>query len=253
MILLYIMFFLFLVLFFVYRYFLNLTKSFFMNNKKECLKTPEDFKIVYEKVYFNSLDGIELSGWFIPSKFESDTTIIVTHKDDQTKSDALEWSYEFYNKCNLLYFDFRGCGESKGNFFSYGINEVKDIIGAINFLRNFRESFSKKIILFVSGTIAFCVLKILEDDNVVVFVFNPVDDLSKYIVNKLKKKNFIVFASYFVSKFIDLNFLKDKNFKINKNNVFVFLNKDNFYDFKTIKIRNIDELKDKLSSVISNI
>jgi hypothetical protein len=244
MIFLYIVFIIFIVSFFLYNHFLKKTEVFFTQNKKGCLKTPEDYKVIYERVYFNSTDGIELSGWFIPSKNETDTTIIMTHEDGETKSETFDWSYELYEKYNLLYFDFRGCGESKGNFFSYGVNEVKDIEGVIKFLRDFREDFSKKIVIFASKTIGFCVLKMIKDDNIKVILYEPIDDIYGYIGKKLEKTGFFIFKNYFIKKKLGIDFLKNESFKFSLENVFVFLTSRNtFYNFKTFKVKDKSEIK----------
>ena len=240
--------------FLFYMFFLHRTKSFFTQNKKLIDKTPEDYKIVYEKVYFNSVDGIELVGWFIPSRTESDTTLIITHKDGQTKSDALSWSVELSERFNLLYFDFRGCGESKGDFFSYGVEEIKDIEGAIRFLRDFRDEFARNIVLFVYGSVGFCVLKHFRrrDDRVKVVVYEPIEDICNYIAGKLRRTFFVPFASFFIKKFINTDFLARDDFRFKKDDVFIF-SMTKFYDFETFYINGEGEVKKKLIEIALNI
>jgi len=121
------------------------------NRRSPVTITPENFKLAYETVFFNSSDGIELSGWFIPcASKESDKTIVLGHGWASNKGELLKDTYFLAEKeFNLLYFDFRGCGESKNvGISSVGYLETRDIEGAIRFLKDVKPAESASISLY---------------------------------------------------------------------------------------------------------
>ena len=249
MIIFYILCFFFLFLFFIYNFFSRKVELLFYENKKGCLKTPEDYRVVYETVCFNSTDGVELKGWFVPSKTESDTTVIITHKDGENKSDVLDLTIDLYERFNLFYFDFRGCGESKGSFFSYGVYEIKDIEGALNFLRSFREDYSRNIIIFASSTIFLAVLRIIKDEDLKAIFRDPADDIYEYLKEKAKREfNLFILPKYFIKRFLEMELPKIDISLVPKNKTLIFSNKP-FYDFNVINYKDDRELKLKLKEI----
>jgi hypothetical protein len=46
-------------------------------NGSASLRRPDDYGLVYEDVFFPSLDGVPLEGWFIPA--DSDRLVIANH------------------------------------------------------------------------------------------------------------------------------------------------------------------------------
>lgn len=207
----------FLVIVFLFYKWLDFKFYFiFSGTKKGVSTTPEDFKVFYEPIYFKSLDGIDLSGWFIQSQNESEITMIIAHGYGQNKSDMLEETIDFNQCLNLFYIDFRGYGESKGNFTSYGLYESKDIIGAINFLKNFREDFSKKIYIYASSFASVSVSQLNEDENINMVILNkPVIDLKEFIKNTAGKMSLWFVSDFFIKKYLkckrlDLEFRRFK-------------------------------------------
>ena len=113
--------------------------------------TPEDFKLAYEKIFFNSSDSVELSGWYVPAtNGDSEKTIIICHGWGSNKGEILKDTYFLAEHgFNLFYFDFRGSGESKtSKFVSLGYFEIRDLEGAIKFLENFKSEEAKNIYLY---------------------------------------------------------------------------------------------------------
>lgn len=96
--------------------------------------TPKQWKMEYRDVTFTTRDGLELSGWFIPNK-KSDKVIIVCHGYPMDKGDVfavtefLAWGY------NLLYFDFRAMGKSRGRISTSGWREREDFLAAVKFVK----------------------------------------------------------------------------------------------------------------------
>jgi len=90
----------------------------------------------FEEIYFKTPDGLRLNGLFL-SRPNARCNVIVCagwlpgRKEKMATFFALLPDY-----CNILFFDARGHGKSEGPLFreiwKYGINECKDIIGAVH-------------------------------------------------------------------------------------------------------------------------
>ncbi|KKM09722.1 hypothetical protein SY88_17245 [Clostridiales bacterium PH28_bin88] len=103
-------------------------------------ETPSTVGLEYEEVtFFSREDGLELRGWLLPSK-DSDRTVIVAHgyHNNRLQDDvpALLLVKELvHTGYNVLLFDFRNCGNSPGQMTSIGQYEVRDLLGAIDFVQ----------------------------------------------------------------------------------------------------------------------
>lgn len=123
--------------------------------KRDSIKdTPKEYGLTYEDVSFKSKkDNIILKGWWIPA--QSDKSLSVSYKtvifshgygDNRALYDisvmnlAKRLNLEGYN---VLAFDFRAEGESEGEFVSVGEFEKYDLLAAIDFVKNDKDS--KKI------------------------------------------------------------------------------------------------------------
>ena len=114
------------------------------------LRSPADYGLPFTEVLFPSPDGIGLHGWFIPAKgrgsvslenadwdLGSKGTIVFCHGRFGSKDPDLKYVPWFHQAgYNAFLFDFRGHGRSEGNYTSFGLHERKDLLGAIEFLRN---------------------------------------------------------------------------------------------------------------------
>jgi uncharacterized protein len=116
-----------------------------------------------ETVQFQSRDGIEIVGWWIPTaQSKPDATLIVLHNLGGNRQDHLARMLPLWRQgINLLLLDMREHGDSGGEFFTYGYHEWKDIAGAIDYLEQTRLEQAKSpqppvIVLGVSagGTVA---------------------------------------------------------------------------------------------------
>lgn len=97
---------------------------------------PEQFGFPYEPVEFQTKDGLTLRGWFIPARPENDRTILFCHGWGANKGEVLKNTYALRNHgFNLLYFDFRACGESEGDSLSIGLLEAMDLDAAAAFVK----------------------------------------------------------------------------------------------------------------------
>ena len=94
---------------------------------------PASMLISYEEVSFPSVDGTPLAGWFVPGK-RAGRTLILCHDLGEDRSYLLNTAIPLRKASyNLFLFDFRGHGKSGGSC-SLGLQEKRDILGAIDYL-----------------------------------------------------------------------------------------------------------------------
>ncbi|ASJ00455.1 alpha/beta hydrolase [Thermococcus gorgonarius] len=111
--------------------------------------TPKDLGFDYEDITFETEDGLKLSGWWISNG--SDKTVIPLHGYT-----ASRW-YELYMKptvefllkegYNVLVFDFRAHGRSKGKYTTVSDKEIADVRAAVRWLKENHPEEAKRIAL----------------------------------------------------------------------------------------------------------
>lgn len=107
--------------------------------------TPSDFHLTYEEVRFQTEDGIELSGWFIPAQTEGESarvdapTIIALHGYPADKHNILPAVAPLADDYNLFLFDFRYFGDSGGAYSGLGAHETRDLEAAAAYLETERD------------------------------------------------------------------------------------------------------------------
>lgn len=114
--------------------------------------SPERADLAFETVYFNSADGTRLSGWFIPaegvvSPMEAKGTVIHMHGNAQNMTaqwQFVEWVPE--RGYNVLVFDYRGYGQSRGKPEPKGVFE--DAIAALDYLRARTDIDTNRLFVF---------------------------------------------------------------------------------------------------------
>lgn len=128
---------------------------------------PERFGLAYEAVEFRTGDGLTIKGWFVPSRdsnlpdpgvsgagvpppppIGSGRTILVCHGWGSNKGEVLEQTHRLSRDFNLLYFDFRRCGESEGDILSVGHLELRDFEAAVDFLKEKKPAAAGSLGLF---------------------------------------------------------------------------------------------------------
>lgn len=103
-------------------------------------KTPADLGLEGEKIEFDSLDGLKIRGWWIPSAADSaaahGATVVLCHGHAMSHTMMLKYA-PFLHAAgfHVLLFDFRGRGASEGDATSVGFHEVADLMGAVRFVR----------------------------------------------------------------------------------------------------------------------
>lgn len=108
--------------------------------------TPEALGLDYEDVIITAEDGIQISGWFIPSGTPR-ATLIFCHGNGGNISHRLE-KIKMFNDLSLdvLIFDYRGYGMSKGRPSEKGI--YLDAEAVYDYLINKKKILPQKIIVY---------------------------------------------------------------------------------------------------------
>ena len=88
----------------------------------------------YRPVTFTASDGLELSGWYVPSRNRA--AVVLVHGGGGDRTGALRHSKLLTRHgYGVLVYDSRGRGESEGNPVAMGWGWEKDVAGALAFLQ----------------------------------------------------------------------------------------------------------------------
>ncbi len=122
--------------------------------RMSAIRTPSHYGMSYENVAFDSLDGTQLKGWFIPSVQDNEPSplIIVCHGHGSNKGNVL-FAAGFLHRSGyeVFLFDFRAHGESDGDFATLGWLEPDDLKAAIEYLKKEVNPKSTGVIGFSMG------------------------------------------------------------------------------------------------------
>jgi pimeloyl-ACP methyl ester carboxylesterase len=106
-----------------------------------------------EDVSFKSTDGVRLQGWLFHGA-AGNAPVVVCHDLGESKNAVINIAIAL-NKAGftVLAFDFRGHGASGGDASTLGVEEVRDVIGAIDFVANLPKDDvdARKIGVFGAG------------------------------------------------------------------------------------------------------
>lgn len=99
-------------------------------------RTPADFGMQFEEVWFYARDGIKLHGWFLQPPVGQDKTIVLAHGHSGNKEPDLVYAQFLYAAgYNVFMFDFRAHGRSEqAGGGSMGHHERFDVHGAVDWL-----------------------------------------------------------------------------------------------------------------------
>lgn len=148
--------------------FINATVDLFtQSNRTPILRTPDEYGMQYEDVFFPAMDGITLEGWFIPAK--SDRLVIFNHPMPANRygyPGHLEpWKnfggfevnflpeYKALHDAgyNILTYDMRNHGRSgmsSGGLLGHGLFEYRDVIGSLRYAKSRPDTKNMKIALY---------------------------------------------------------------------------------------------------------
>lgn len=137
----------------------GLADFFATSQRSPILRRPDEYGMAYEDVFFPSLDGVGLEGWFIPA--DSDRLIICNHfmpgnrygypghMEPWTGFGGFEVNFLPQYKAlhdagyNLLVYDLRNHGRSgsgNGGIVGIGLLEYRDVIGSLRYARSRKDT-----------------------------------------------------------------------------------------------------------------
>ena len=97
---------------------------------------PADFALTAEVLSFDSLDGVPLKGWWLPAQGTARADIVLAHGQDANRSHMLpRANFLVHNQYSVFDIDLRAHGESGGRYISPGYLEARDVLAAIQHLR----------------------------------------------------------------------------------------------------------------------
>jgi pimeloyl-ACP methyl ester carboxylesterase len=120
---------------------------------------PHELGMTYENITFSTSDSLDLKGWYIePINFtnpNANTTMIVLHGASHSKA----WMLDHYGQglydegYRLFFFDSRNRGESPDTELglTWGIDEVKDIKAAVDFVKAQPEVNDSAVVVFAES------------------------------------------------------------------------------------------------------
>ena len=109
---------------------------------------PEQFGMPYERVQFQTRDGLTLKGWWISSPNPDERrTIIMCHGWGDNKGELLRDTNFLHEQggFNLLYFDTRSHGDSEGEITTIGYLETIDFEAAVKFLKKAKPDYVQRL------------------------------------------------------------------------------------------------------------
>jgi len=129
--------------------------TFLYSPVREVLYTPEELGMDFENVVFETEDGLNLNGWYIPVE-NSQYTVLFCHGNGGNIVHRLDSINIFYKLgLNCFIFDYRGYGESEGQPSEEGT--YLDARAAYKWLTEEKKVSPKNIIVFgrsLGGSIA---------------------------------------------------------------------------------------------------
>ena len=95
------------------------------------------YGLAYQTVTIQSTDGLDLSAWWVPGAGSSRTAILVHAWGENKRHPYVAGTAGIYNQAgfNVLALDLRGQGDSDGHRPTAGYQEVKDVLGALRWLK----------------------------------------------------------------------------------------------------------------------
>jgi pimeloyl-ACP methyl ester carboxylesterase len=104
--------------------------------RQQTEQTPADEGLDFQEVDFESTDGLDLKGWWVPGD-GAHRAVVLVHGLDGSKSgrQVLETASVYaLAGYSVLMFDLRGHGESEEERTTLGYHEVRDVRGALSWL-----------------------------------------------------------------------------------------------------------------------
>lgn len=102
--------------------------------RRKAVRVRGSEELPLEDVVFPSRDGVRLSGWFVPAE-RAVGGVILCHGFPSNRAEMLPLAGLLREAgFHLLLFDFRALGRSEGNLCTIGHHEVRDLLGAVDYM-----------------------------------------------------------------------------------------------------------------------
>lgn len=135
------------------------------------------FAIPPEEIKFPAAEGLEIAGWFIPST-ASDKALILVHGRNVSRTKNFDGKFPDFGAVmhrrgfSVLMIDLRGHGQSAAARCTFGLTERRDVIGAVNWLKQRGYQANKIGILGVSLGAAAAIGAAADDPEIGVLVLD---------------------------------------------------------------------------------
>jgi fermentation-respiration switch protein FrsA (DUF1100 family) len=148
---------------------------------------PSQLDLFFEDVSFQSDDGNDLSGWYMPAE-KSDKAVIFVHGHGADRREGMRWFKAVHQAgFNILAFDVRNQGNSTKSFSTMGYFEKQDVIGALDYLQQ-QKQIQRIGIFGTSMGAATSIMAMVDDPRIVAGVFEAgwanLDDLYGEIIEQ---------------------------------------------------------------------
>ncbi|HKV42870.1 MAG TPA: alpha/beta hydrolase [Blastocatellia bacterium] len=129
-------------------------------------QTPATYGVEYQTISFRTSDGINISGWYLPSHGKA-VTIIYSHGLFRSRREVLERACQLWKLgYGALLYDARNHGESGHSLTTVGYDERKDVEAAVSYLVDTVHTTDRIALLGVSMGAAADLLAAAETPNV---------------------------------------------------------------------------------------
>ena len=148
---------------------------------------PSQLDLFFEDVSFQSDDGNDLGGWYMPAE-KSDKAVIFVHGHGADRREGMRWFKAVHQAgFNILAFDLRNQGNSTKSFSTMGYFEKQDVIGALDYLQQ-QKQIQRIGIFGTSMGAATSIMAMVDDPRIVAGVFEAgwanLDDLYGEIIEQ---------------------------------------------------------------------
>lgn len=96
---------------------------------------PKDFPFAVEAVRFPAEDGLLIAGWFVPCPGATRAVVLLHGAKRNRLENVARARLMREQGYSVLLYDARGCGESEGDKLTFGFQETRDLLGALDYLR----------------------------------------------------------------------------------------------------------------------
>jgi uncharacterized protein len=131
------------------------------------VETPMSImRLEYQSVRFDAPDGTRIDAWYLPASSPSATTALVCHGLGASKASMWTILSGLHEAgINVLTIDLRAHASSGGQMSSFGANEWKDVIGAVDYLKMHRPADAERVVAIGASLGAAAIIRAASTDD----------------------------------------------------------------------------------------